>query len=131
MTKHVIVILSLLLLLLLLLILFLSWVSLRECAPRRRTAQRRSSCSRRRTATLTPRGQTLRNAPVFEQKESPGEKNQGKRPFRELHCIHCRVVDNGTGLSFNKVSVFCLVMLCLCQKRSSTCCTLVTDELLQ
>lgn len=33
----------------------LSWASLSECAPPRRTAQRRSSCSRRTTGTRMPR----------------------------------------------------------------------------
>lgn len=49
-----------------LLLLFLcSWGSLSGCAPRRRTALRRSSCSRRRTAMPT-----VRAPPVFDLKNS-------------------------------------------------------------
>lgn len=45
----------------LLLLLLSSWASLSVCAPRRTTAPRRNSCSQRKTATLTRRGQTQRS----------------------------------------------------------------------
>lgn len=38
-----------------------SWVSLRECAPLRRTVQRRNSCSRRRMAMPMPSGHSVNN----------------------------------------------------------------------
>lgn len=56
-------------LLLLLLLLLCSSGSLSECAPRRRTALRRSSCSRRRTATPT-----VRAPPVSDREKTVEEK---------------------------------------------------------
>lgn len=81
-----------------LLLLFLfSWVSLSGSAPPRRTALRRSSCSRRRTATLTPRGP---RAPPPRPPAVCTEPFRVKRLLTESHCIACWTADNGTALSF-------------------------------
>lgn len=98
-----------------------SWVSLRESAPHRRTALKRSSCSRRRTETLMPRCQTVRD---WWQISRGGKEIRVKRPLRAFHCIDCWMADNDIDLRFNVV-IFIFILFfknlssCICAKRES------------